>query len=220
MAMDSSEALAKVKSILTSLMRIFYVKDRSSVGRESLTVVKQVFPAWDIVGWYAVKEMPRNAIDIQQQLAAFQSDPVAILLHASADALSRAQKTGALPIECYVTRDTQLYSVPTSLSTSSAEHVVLKDANEYMQKTHAFQGDNSATLAAFMAERDAVQTLHERICEIKCYVDQVKAGTRPHNDEILRRIAAAVANQGYQKAPEYKVRIVHKASSHNIGYHL
>ncbi|WFD41691.1 hypothetical protein MPSI1_000325 [Malassezia psittaci] len=176
--------------------------------------------AWDIVGWYAVKAMPHNANDIQRQLKAFQSDPVAILLHANENAFSQAQKTGGLPIECFVSRDAQLHSVPTSLSTSSAEHVVLKDANEHMQKTSALQEDNSGALAAIMAERDAVQTLHERIREIKGYVDQVRDGTRPHNDEILRRIAAAVANQGYEEASKYKVREIDAVISNNIGYHL
>lgn len=163
---------------------------------DATDAVRQVFPAWDVVGWYTVGALPPAAAAIQQQVHAHAENPVALVLHPSDAAYARARDTGTLPLTAYVPRGAQLVQAPAALGTAPAEHVVLSDANSRAQSTGDVPGDASAVLAALTAERDAAQTLYERLQQACDYVQRVQNGTLPHDHGTLRRLAAAVANQG------------------------
>ncbi|WFC94530.1 hypothetical protein MBRA1_001160 [Malassezia brasiliensis] len=169
------------------------------------TSVQQVFPTWDVVGWYTVQQLPTTAESITKELQTCTPEPLAIVLHPSAVAYTHAQKTGTLPISAYLPNNGTLEPTATALGTAPAEHVVLSDANSRARHTgDDSSAENNAIFAAFAAERDAMQALYERIQSACAYVDGVRQGLHPHNDALLRRLAAAVANQGSRAPPRFE----------------
>ncbi|KAI3625307.1 hypothetical protein CBS9595_000668 [Malassezia furfur] len=165
---------------------------------------QQVFPTWDVVGWYTVQQLPATAEAITKELQTYTPEPLAIVLHPSTAAYTHAQKTGTLPITAYLPSNGSLEPTTAALGTAPAEHVVLSDANSRARHTgDESSAESNAILAALTAERGAMQALCERLQSACAYVDGVQQGVHPHNDALLRRLAAAVANQGSRAPPRF-----------------
>lgn len=151
-----------------------------------------------------MQQLPPAAETISRALETYTPEPLAIVLHPSAAAYTYAQKTGTLPISAYLPSNGKLEPTTAALGTAPAEHVVLNDANSRARHTgDESSAESNAILAALTAERGAMQALHERLQSACAYVEGVQRGTHPHDDALLRRLAAAVANQGSRAPPRF-----------------
>ncbi|WFD40069.1 uncharacterized protein MJAP1_003053 [Malassezia japonica] len=168
---------------------------------------EQVFPQWEVLGWYSVgTTLPQQHAAIQQQVEVLTPAPIVLVLDPSQAACAKANEQGTLPFTAYEPQGTDLVPCTLALGTAPVERVVLNDANSRALNTSddaAAPGADHAVLASLQAERAATQILRDRLREACAYVEGVQRGTYPHDDRILRTLAAAVANQGSAVPPAF-----------------
>lgn len=102
---------------------------RTSVCRKT-DADEQVFPQWEVLGWYSVgTTLPQQHAAIQQQVEVLTPAPIVLVLDPSQAACAKANEQGTLPFTAYEPQGTDLVPCTLALGTAPVERVVLNDAN-------------------------------------------------------------------------------------------
>ncbi|WFD30098.1 DNA helicase [Malassezia sp. CBS 17886] len=156
--------------------------------------VAQVFPSWQVVGWYALgREVEAQHVDLVQQFRDLVPAPAVFLLDYTPSA--------ATGVSFSAGRD-PLVPCSVMLEATSTERIALDEAHQ----RGIYTGDESAPdeayrmradmLSSLTAERDAVKTLAQRLADASAYVRAVESGRVEPDATTLRLVAGAVANLG------------------------
>lgn len=150
---------------------------------------KQVFPSQDFIGWYSVAKEPNSMhISIQEQVTAYSSTSLFLLLQPSMD-----RQAQALPIRIYEPtveiRDRRSRSVfveaPFAIETTEAERIAV----DFSAKGN---DQRPSLLFHLTSQRSAVQMLHDRVRLLSNYLVNVIDGKLPADHPTLRALASLV----------------------------
>ncbi|PWN50259.1 hypothetical protein IE53DRAFT_387440 [Violaceomyces palustris] len=175
---------------------------RSLVDLDFLTnrqsLYKQVFPTLDIVGWYSVGSVPDSEdVEIHKQLLEVNESPIMMQLRPTNTALEEAEKAGELPINVYesvvelVKGETKTFFLETRyrIETGEAERIAVDHTSQAVAGT----SEESSLIGHLKAHLSAIIKLHERILLIKDYVQDVRKGLAPRQDDCLRQIHSLIS---------------------------
>lgn len=165
--MDSFELRTQKDS--TSEIDIEFFNTRSSL-------IKQVSPDLDIIGWYSTIFNQQLHEQIKNKLI---QNPIFVRL----DPHKRNQR---IPLSMYETKDDMtLDEIKWTIVTEDIEIIGL----DTVKMPHVNLAAPSAAVDNLMAQKSAVQMLRDRIKEISKYVKDVQSSKAPYNEEIINSIA-------------------------------
>ena len=167
---------------------------------------KQVFPTFEVVGWYATGSGVDREVDmpIHRSLSRLNENPVLLLFdprRARANAEEADDATNSsLPVTLYessvraataVEPETHIFrETRFVVETAEAERV----AADHVSRAAREDGGAAGALAAHVkALGSAVQMLEARLAAIVRYLKEVEGGRAPPDREILRAAAGAAA---------------------------
>ncbi|KAJ3327644.1 COP9 signalosome complex subunit 6 [Blyttiomyces sp. JEL0837] len=152
---------------------------------------RQVFPLYDLLGWYSVGVKPTAAdIHVHQQFLEHNENPLFLQLNPSIVLTSRD-----LPINIYESiRDiaddsSNMLFIKTNfkIETGEAERIAV-DHVAHVTSTEAASG--SSIVAHLVGQRNAIKMLQARIKLLEKYVADVEAGVIPKDHELMRQITS------------------------------
>lgn len=173
---------------------------------------KQVFPTFDLLGWYSSGSIPLpQDMAIHRQLLEYNESPLFLQLSPSQKTIDQARSKGELPIGIYETfvdvsqsirpdqgetagleKGPDMYFRPANyqIETGEAERIAV----DHTSKPPVDDGDGQSSLIANLTtQQNAIKMLLDRIQSIVSYVDDVEAKKLPNDHESLRQIASLVA---------------------------
>ncbi|TPX36513.1 hypothetical protein SmJEL517_g01357 [Synchytrium microbalum] len=153
---------------------------------------KQVFPLYDLLGWYATGSKPTPTdMHIHNQFFEYNESPLFLQLNPAG-----AVATKELPITVYETfvegvaegtpRNAFIksnYKIETAEAERIAVDHVARAANEG-------GADSSSLISHLVSQRNAIKMLLARVKLLYQYVADAEAGLVPKNHDILRQIAS------------------------------
>lgn len=172
-----------------------------------LTLDKQVFPDYEVVGWYAIgREPDAHTKALHAQISSEIDAPYLMLFAPTEEAFALAFNTGTLPLTIYEERDGQMHACAHELATSDTERIVLDDLSRLAttaggaamdgSEPAADDDDDTARLVtSLLAKRTALSMLYDKLEMAQKYVEAVRAGKLARDPATLRLITTAVANQ-------------------------
>nr|CDI51565.1 related to COP9 signalosome complex subunit 6 [Melanopsichium pennsylvanicum 4] len=176
---------------------------------------KQVFPTLDLLGWYAIGDVPTTQeLAIHKQLIAYNETPLLVQLSQTVTSFENAELNGELPIRVYesvvemVQGETSSFFVPAGykIETGEAERIAV----DHVGKAGAESGADheSATLSSMQAQHSAISKLNDRIRQVLTYLKAVKTGGASWDHESLRQIQTVVANLPQSVLPELQEELL------------
>lgn len=185
---------------------------------------KQVFPTFDLLGWYSSGSIPMpQDMSIHKQLLDYNESPLFLQLSPSQNTIDQARSKGELPIGIYETfvdvshsirsdqgegvgldKGPDMYFRPANyqIETGEAERIAV----DHTSKPPVDDGNGQSSLIANLTtQQNAIKMLLDRIQSIVSYVDDVQAKKLPTDHESLRQIASLVAGiPASGNLPEFK----------------
>ncbi|GAA94211.1 uncharacterized protein L969DRAFT_102509 [Mixia osmundae IAM 14324] len=172
---------------------------------------KQVFPVYDILGWYTVGSQPTEIeLAIHEELLAYNESP--ILLQLMPDQIGSSKD---LPIACFERHmeiidnqpQTQFIRAAHRVETGEAERIAVDHVSKPSSSGRG--GGDSTAVSNMVTQRNAIRMLHERVVLISRYLDAVATGAIARDDVLLRQISALVksvpASDPHELGAEYHV---------------
>ncbi|KAI9594223.1 COP9 signalosome complex subunit 6-like protein [Syncephalis fuscata] len=159
--------------------------------------MKQVFPDFDVLGWYlvATDELSSQDLDIHQRMQEYNENPLYLRLDPKKVNLT----TGTLPATIYDTETemqangewiTQFCMMPYTLETGEAERIAVDHVAKLGTQGNAIPGEQeSALISQLTNQRGAVQMLRDRVGLLRDYVKAVQKGELEEDTHFLREIA-------------------------------
>ncbi len=184
------------------------------------TIVKQVFPALEIMGWFTCGSEPRSwEFTIQAQMKERYDSPLLVMLDPSEGATVSSGKNGAdLPLTIYETTievshastetKTLFIEAYWKLETGESERIAVDHISKAntVTETGGADGDasckihfgrnatqlltNFAVIAYLTAQSNAVRMLSTRVNLLRDYVEDVKCERTSGDHQILTQISA------------------------------
>ncbi|KAJ3090754.1 hypothetical protein HK102_002802 [Quaeritorhiza haematococci] len=165
---------------------------------------RQVFPTYDMVGWYSTGAKPTSSdIHVHKQFLEHNESPLFLQLNPSGAVTSRE-----LPISMYesiidiVDGEPQMMFIKTQykIETGEAERIAV-DHVAHAANTDAAQG--SSLIAHLVSQRNAIKMLNARVNLLHQYVMDVESGVVPKDHNILRQIASLCNRLPTLNSPEF-----------------
>jgi len=156
---------------------------------------KKVYPTYDFLGWYSTQsQVQPTDIGIHKQMITVNESPLYMVLNTSA---AGHPGTKELPIEVF---DTELHmvnneptmlfvKVPYKIQTGEAERI---GVDHVAHVTPSGGADGSQFNAHMVGIHNAVKMLNLRVKMLVKYLEEVKKGTVPVNQALLRHIFCLV----------------------------
>lgn len=185
---------------------------------------KQVFPTFDLLGWYSSGSIPSlQDMSVHRQLLEYNESPLFLQMSPSQNTIDQARSKGELPIGIYETfvdvshsirpdqsesggleKGPDMYFRPANyqVETGEAERIAV----DHTSKPPVDDGNGQSSLIANLTtQQNAIKTLLDRIQSIVSYVDDVQANKLPTDHESLRQISSLVAGiPASGNLPEFK----------------
>ena len=167
---------------------------------DQLARYKQVFPKFELVGWYATGagvDTERDA-PIHRSLAHLNENPVFLLFDPKRETEASAEKTtsarSSLPVTLYESRT----EVNSGFVFRETAFVVETVEAERVSVDHVARASDEESAAGALAAHahglgSAMQMLETRLEAIVQYLKEVEGGHQPPDREILRAAAGAAA---------------------------
>lgn len=172
---------------------------------------KQVFPTFDLLGWYSVGLEP-NEEDMALHKQFFEYNETPLFLQLSRESLSStSSQSKDLPVAIYETLVEIVNGEPTvaflkgsyEIETGEAERVAVDHASK-PSTTSEGAGERSGLIASLTTQRNAIKMLFDRISIIVKYLDAVQNGSAPKDNETLRQISALVTSLPATDSKEFR----------------
>ncbi|XP_067933489.1 COP9 signalosome complex subunit 6-like [Watersipora subatra] len=185
---------------------------------------KQVFPDFDMLGWYTTGGQPDEAdIEVHKQICQINESPVMVKL----DPLLRT--TDTVPVKCYESvidiseGNTLILLVELnySLVTEDAERIgvdhVAKISNVESSST---EGEDSVLTQHLRAQHSAIRMLASRLEIMKSYIKAVMEGQLEPNHAILRECSSMCHRLPLLDTPAFKDHFYHQCNDVELMAYL
>ncbi|KAJ3219193.1 hypothetical protein HDU67_002189 [Dinochytrium kinnereticum] len=156
-----------------------------------MSVVRQVFPTYDMLGWYTVGTKPSKVdVHVHQQFLDFNESPLFLQLNPLMTAVTRD-----VPISLYesvidiVDGQPQLKFVASSftIETGEAERIAVAHV---AHQSNADASNESTLISHLSTKRNAIKMLQSRLQILAAYIEDVENGELPRDHAILREISS------------------------------
>ncbi|KAJ3041089.1 COP9 signalosome complex subunit 6 [Rhizophlyctis rosea] len=174
---------------------------------------KQVFPDYDLLGWYSTGLKPTPSdIHVHQQFLQYNESSLFLKMNPTAAAHSKD-----LPITIYesvvdmAAGATQLMFVKLQykVETGEAERLAVEHV---AHATDVDAGEGSGSIAHLTSQQNAIKMLHSRVKLLHTYVAAVEAGQIPRDHNIMRQISSMCNRLPTIDSPEFREELL---VSHN-----
>ncbi|KAI8620532.1 maintenance of mitochondrial structure and function-domain-containing protein [Chytriomyces sp. MP71] len=202
---------------------------------------KQVFPNYDLLGWYSVGEVPSELdLHVHKQFLDHNDSPLFLQLNP----IMNASIAKDLPISIFesvvditsapVPGTNQMADVEGAaagsdgnamkfakskykIETGEAERIAL----DHVARVTNADGDRGSSLVANLTgQKNAIKMLHARMQILKAYVRDVDAGILPCDHGLLRQIASVCQRLPVMNSDEFRKEFVSDYNDILLGAYL
>eukprot|EP00753_Platysulcus_tardus_P005557 PLAT13466.1.p1 GENE.PLAT13466.1~~PLAT13466.1.p1 ORF type:complete len:307 (+),score=125.52 PLAT13466.1:531-1451(+) len=155
----------------------------------------QVFPAYELLGWYSAgEEVAEEDMHIHSLVSAFNENPLYLLLHPN----SAGRGGKELPLSIFESELHVVADTPTMIFVKAAYAISSLEAEricvDHVAKTAPSGGGAGALVRSHMGSvENSVKMLAERVRVLRDVLAAMKAGELPMDHKLLRAIGGLVS---------------------------
>ncbi|KAJ3011381.1 COP9 signalosome complex subunit 6 [Thoreauomyces humboldtii] len=174
--------------------------------KDKLEKIKEVFPKYEVVGWYATGTVP-VPWELQMHLQMHSENDSALFL--KLDAVSPATAKD-FPVAVYESgletvagesSQPRFFRAQYRIETGEAERIAV----DHVARTSNVQdGKGSALITHLVSQRNAIKMLHSRTRLLHDYVLDVSIGRVPRDHDIMRQVASLCHRLPTIDSPDFR----------------
>jgi COP9 signalosome complex subunit 6 len=165
---------------------------------------KQVYPALDVVGWYATGAQQEADMETHKQIMALNESPVLLLLDPTLQSGQRDLPVRLFESELHVKEGVASFSFVQAnfhIETSEAERIGVNQVAKILPSGKS-SGSDQLT-AHYQSMHAAVKMLISRIQALHQLVSQMQSGALPYDHQLARQAAALVRRLPVLDTPQF-----------------